>query len=702
MRTTKVIGISTLLLGLLSFPVFSKENVKKVNADEYESITLTNLLGNIYDNPNGISSEIETENFSYSIRHGTIQTNNFNIKSFEIKEDSSGNKIIKSAGGHARIEWKGINIYSSEDDRIIVKFKAKKTLEFKTYVNTNTLYLAGTDDSEIKYYIPDASYDEKKQLQPDILIKMNDVHNIFDLEKVITVNAGQTFYWEYGFQYSGWDRNFLVGEANHGKTNYSFAWKQTTAHQDYALSTMVSDVAHNGGNFVSKQFVNYSVKHGNVGEDYIKDFEIITTSPDMLKDNNDNAIAENWQIRSKYNEGIIFLFDVKTYSNLVIEREKNGNDFLDGAYIKIYVNGELKSSKLFNNQTPELSDFYFESICKIGDRVAWEFSFAGKNDYRVLQMSSVQSEILTSLPMFKFTEILHEHSWSELDDGQEPHCDVNGWKDYSSCECGLYSEDEAGTKLIGDINALATWKITAGKGLIEAPGHSYGTTTYDWSDDNLSCTAGRKCNNCEHEETETANAVITHTKEPSCGEEGVYTYTVSFINEAFNTQIKTINIPKTDHVLLKILGVPAKCTKSGYKDYYSCISCGTYFEDEEGHNQINDLSSWKQSDGYLAPLGHEYGKPTYIWGEEDKTCIASRSCIHEGCKEIEIETVETQEIEGQRVAIFTNPAFATQYKKIGSYVGLIVGLSVGGGVVLVGGGLATFFIIRKRRKNVKI
>lgn len=695
----KKIGIVSLIIGCIAFSCLNKNDIHEFHAEDYESMTLTNLLGTIYDNPNGIDAEISNDSFTYSIRHGTIQTNNFNIKPFEIKKEDGGNKIISSTGGHARIEWKGINIYSAEDDRIIVKFKAKKTLEFKTYADTDTLYKAGADNAEIKYYLPNINYSEEKQLSPDIVVKIDEVQEVSDFERIVTINPGQTFYWEFGFQWSGWDRNFMVGEFAGGKTNYTFAWKKTSTIENLAMSKIVSNVANNNGGLINGNLVDYNVKHGNAGELYIKDFDVVISEPVVLRTNDEYAYAENWRIRSFHNDGIIFLFYVKGYSTLSIYREKLGSDFLDGAYVKIYINDELKSSKLFGENV-QLSDFDYSTTCKVGDLVIWEFSFAGEIDYRSIQMSNDSSEILTTLPTFKFTEIEHTHSWSEPGNGKEAHCDVNGWKNYSSCECGLYSEDQLGTNIIGDRSDLESWKITPGKGLIEAPGHTYGSAIYNWSEDLLTCSASRKCSTCGHEETETSNSVVTHFILPSCDTKGLDYYDVTFLNDAFVAQHKEVEIDKTEHSLLKIIGVSPKCLTSGFKDYFKCISCNKFYEDKDGTVLIENIDEWKSKDGYLAPTGHEFNEPTYIWGENDKTCIASRHCIHEGCNEIETETVETTEVDGQKVATFSNPAFQTQYKKMGSNVGLIVGLSVGGGVLLIGG-IITFFIIRKKRKIVK-
>ncbi len=166
--------------------------------------------------------------------------------------------------------------------------------------------------------------------------------------------------------------------------------------------------------------------------------------------------------------------------------------------------------------------------------------------------------------------------------------------------------------------------------------------------------------------------------------------------------------------------VEAKCVEAGHEVYYEC-SCGKYFSDEDLTNEITDLQTWLAEDtgGYLAPLGHsmthhpavaptctkdgnvEYwtcsresgvyfankegtatldsivdpkighhysGEVSYTWNNNQ--CTASWHCDHNGCEEVESETVtgvyvkdsdattESNE-KGHYVATFSISEFAT-------------------------------------------
>ena len=72
--------------------------------------------------------------------------------------------------------------------------------------------------------------------------------------------------------------------------------------------------------------------------------------------------------------------------------------------------------------------------------------------------------------------------------------------------------------------------------IIGALGHAWGKPTYTWADDLSTCTATHTCKRCNETETETAQSVRVVTKEPTCLETGLVSYTAAFENESFETQ----------------------------------------------------------------------------------------------------------------------------------------------------------------------
>ena len=74
--------------------------------------------------------------------------------------------------------------------------------------------------------------------------------------------------------------------------------------------------------------------------------------------------------------------------------------------------------------------------------------------------------------------------------------------------------------------------------------HTYGNATYKWSDDKKSCAAKATCQNCNSEQTETAQAAYSVKRQATEKEEGVGLYTAVFKNGLFTTQTAEVKIAK--------------------------------------------------------------------------------------------------------------------------------------------------------------
>ena len=64
------------------------------------------------------------------------------------------------------------------------------------------------------------------------------------------------------------------------------------------------------------------------------------------------------------------------------------------------------------------------------------------------------------------------------------------------------------------------------------------------------------------------------------------------------------------HKLQKIEGKAPTCTESGYKEYYKCDDCNKLFADKDGNTEIKNLEAWKNDQGLLPELGHDFGEWT--------------------------------------------------------------------------------------------
>ena len=100
--------------------------------------------------------------------------------------------------------------------------------------------------------------------------------------------------------------------------------------------------------------------------------------------------------------------------------------------------------------------------------------------------------------------------------------------------------------------------------------HRYGDPTYEWSEDNTTCTATRTCeDDASLTETATATVMSEQTKAPTCTEMGEMTYTATLTENWAETQTKTEGIPA---------------------------------------------------------FGHNWGEPVYTWSDANTTCTAKRVC----------------------------------------------------------------------------
>lgn len=131
----------------------------------------------------------------------------------------------------------------------------------------------------------------------------------------------------------------------------------------------------------------------------------------------------------------------------------------------------------------------------------------------------------------------HTHDPQRVE-AKAPTCTKEGNISYYYCEgCGWYFKDGA--------HPGTTW-FEKGKEVIPALGHDWDKPSYTWADDLNTVTAKRVCKNDDsHFESETAETTYEVIKEPTADEDGEAVYTARFKNEGFETQTKTVAIPKT-------------------------------------------------------------------------------------------------------------------------------------------------------------
>lgn len=151
-------------------------------------------------------------------------------------------------------------------------------------------------------------------------------------------------------------------------------------------------------------------------------------------------------------------------------------------------------------------------------------------------------------------------------------CEADGSLEYDTCSRCDYTTYSDSTKL-------------------DKLGHNY-QIAYTWNDEEKTCTATKVCLNDSHDIlTEKVTAFEQVKRAARCDREGQSNLIATFSNEAFETQEKTIALPKTEHHLITEEGYEATCEHVGMTDYTYCDICGEVFQslqmiDKAPHNYV--------------------------------------------------------------------------------------------------------------------
>ena len=161
---------------------------------------------------------------------------------------------------------------------------------------------------------------------------------------------------------------------------------------------------------------------------------------------------------------------------------------------------------------------------------------------------------------------------------------------------------------------------------IDKLGHTYGAPVWSWSEDGKTATATFTCTRegCTAETTghaQTVTATVSGKQKvaPTCTDKGTTTYTakVTFETKDYTDTKDVQDIKALGHTLTKTAAKAATCTEAGNSEYYTCATCGKFFSDKDGKNEIAK-DSWM-----IDALGHKM----------TKTPAKAATCVAEGNNE---------------------------------------------------------------------
>ena len=117
-------------------------------------------------------------------------------------------------------------------------------------------------------------------------------------------------------------------------------------------------------------------------------------------------------------------------------------------------------------------------------------------------------------------------------------------------------------------------------------------------------TEGKKCSVCgEILVAQNPVAALGHTEEAvkgsaaTCTESGLAAGTKCSV--CGETLVAQETIEALGHSIIKIDGKAATCTTDGYKAHYKCTVCEALYADEACTDEIFDLETWQEFDGYI-------------------------------------------------------------------------------------------------------
>ncbi len=382
----KAFLIAPILACSLALAVSINTRVEVVNADDSGSTTMTlqAVLKSVW-NGNG---EADFGSFKAYVGHGTLSTSDAPGYAAMTKSDSSEGDFN---GSGASVDWGGQRLITDDDDRVQIKFRLSKGMTINVSGLENPEGWMGEDGCQINYFavyggdIKNGNwYTALKTVSMFVGTTVST-----DIDYQTTLNGGDTFVLEWGYQYKS-SRNW----SNAG-TGVQFSFTPAASIKTLYYSDMVSAVSSAGDDVITDApFASYGFYHGNLRNHSIEK---------MTSDAENHLVGDyvqtyHYGATFNNNDSLIIKIVASEHMVLNIQRLEKGTEWLAGCYLRYWVNTTEVMTQEFDSE-PDASVFNTYIVLNTNDVFYMEVGFQWDEKPRSMNMLN-GGDIKTSLPQF--------------------------------------------------------------------------------------------------------------------------------------------------------------------------------------------------------------------------------------------------------------------------------------------------------------
>lgn len=257
------------------------------------------ILRGVYNNN---LQDVDHSDLTYGVKAGYLQ--NGTLSHMTTKGSGEGDM----SKGKAVVDWGGARLSSGSNDRIILSFQARANMTISVSANVGEGW---NEHSILSYYVAPVTYNEvvPTALTPFETYVGGASFTVEQLSLDVTLKTGETFYWEWGFEWDG--RNFEVVDSK-----LAFTFKTNDVNTAVSTNIGIADIydatAKAGGKMFTNGLVDYGMKFGDARTQTFVDVttDVTTDGYKYVTPNGNGGVW--WQIYTDVGEGFIFTFTAKS------------------------------------------------------------------------------------------------------------------------------------------------------------------------------------------------------------------------------------------------------------------------------------------------------------------------------------------------------------------------------------------------------